>query len=152
MDYLMTILSGQTIRALGLLEPCLDKGRQNGMSYGLSHAGYDLRIKEDLVLFPGQFRLASTLEKFIMPNNVVGIMHDKSTWARRGLAVQNTVAEPGWTGYLTLELTNHGNKELIIDAGDPICQVLFHFTDLPCIGYDGKYQNQETGAQPARFD
>jgi dCTP deaminase len=39
----------------------------------------------------------------------MGIVHDKSTWARRGLVVQNTVIEPGWHGYqTTIELTNHG--------------------------------------------
>ena len=34
----------------------------------------------------------------------MGIVHDKSTWARRGLVVQNTVIEPGWHGYLTIEV------------------------------------------------
>ena len=143
------ILSGNTIRRLGIFTPCREKGKQGGMSYGLSVCGYDLRIAEYLVLRPGDFALASTLERFTMPKNVVAIMHDKSTWARRGLAVQNTVAEPGWEGYLTLELTNHGPDVLYIEPGDPICQALCHYVDEETEGYDGKYQGQGQGAQPA---
>ena len=43
------------------------------------------------LLRPGGFTLASTLEEFDMPADLLGIVHDKWTWARRGLAPQNTV-------------------------------------------------------------
>lgn len=87
-----------------------------------------------------------------MPKNVVGIVHDKSTWARRGLAVQNTVIEPGWRGFLTLELTNHGSVPIKIERAMPIAQIVFHFTDEETVGYEGKYQDQERGPQEARHD
>ena len=45
-----------------------------------------------------------------MPSDVLGQVCDKSTWARRGVAVQNTIIEPGWRGYLTVELTNHSGE------------------------------------------
>jgi dCTP deaminase len=77
-----------------------------------------------------------------MPNHLVGVVHDKSTWARQGLSVFNTVIEPDWEGYLTLELVNHGNGELVIPAGVGIAQVLF-YTLLEDASYgDGKYQGQ----------
>ena len=86
-----------------------------------------------------------------MPNDVMGVVHDKSSWARRGLTVQNTVIEPGWRGYLTLELVYHGEGELILCYEDPIAQIVFHrldeITDQP---YTGKYQNQAYGPQEAR--
>jgi dCTP deaminase len=72
--------------------------------------------------------LASAIEEFDMPNNLIGIVHDKSTWARRGLSVFNTVIESGWKGFLTLELVYHGDEELIIPAGAGIAQVMFHQT------------------------
>ena len=85
-----------------------------------------------------------------MPTGVLGIVHDKSSWARQGLAVQNTVIEPGWRGWLTLELTNHGKDTLIIYEGTGICQVVFHYLDAPTDQpYDGKYNNQPRGPQPA---
>lgn len=122
-----------------------------GTTFGLGPAGYDVRIAEKIVLEYGDFALASTIEKFNMPNNVLGIVHDKSTWARRGVAVQNTVIEPGWNGYLTLELTMHRRIGLEIMAGCGIAQIIFHKLDHPTmIPYTGKYQNQKSGPQEAR--
>lgn len=121
-------------------------------SHGLSEAGYDIRIKQDIKFSNGyvyvddvpqwgNFTIASAIEEFDMPNNLVGIVHDKSTWARRGLSVFNTVIEPGFIGFLTLELVHHGREELHIPAGAGIAQVLFHKTTMNA-SYDGKYQNQ----------
>ena len=130
-----------------------DKMRQHGVSWGLSEAGYDIRIKQDVVFgcngnlsvdgefVEGNFTIASAIEEFQMPNNLVGIVHDKSTWARQGLSVFNTVIENGWHGFLTLELVYHGRDGLHIPAGAGIAQVIFHQTMLSA-QYDGKYQNQ----------
>lgn len=146
------------------------KERSHGVSHGLSEAGYDIRLKQDIRFNPpkaglhtstwsitrrweedGQFKvdrqintkftLASAMEKFVMPESLVGVVHDKSTWARRGLSVFNTVIEPGWEGYLTLELVYHGNEPLHLPAGAGIAQVLFSsiYEDA---SYNGKYQNQ----------
>lgn len=146
-------LSGQTIRRRRLLTPFVERSVAHGMSYGLSHAGYDVRIAEDVVLYPGDFALASTYERFAMPTDLLAFVHDKSTWARRGLSLFNTVIEPGWTGYLTLELVNNSRQTLRIEAGMPIAQILFALTDLPVDKpYAGKFQNQEAGPQKARFE
>ena len=100
----MTVLSGQTIQRLNLIEPLLGAHKDTqGNSCGLSACGYDLVLDQYIGLNPGQHRLASTFERFVLPTNVMGVVHDKSSLARRGLAVQNTVLEPGWRGYLTLE-------------------------------------------------
>lgn len=139
----MTVLSGKTIERLGIVYPCLPRTKYKGVSYGLSMAGYDIRTKENLVLSPHDFKLAVSLEHFCMPNNVLGQVADKSTWARYGIAVQNTILEPGWRGFLTLEVTNHGFDRVEIVEGVAIAQVIFHFLDEPVEqGYDGKYQNQ----------
>lgn len=148
----MTVLSAQSIREYGILSPCSEPYRDaEGNSAGLSACGYDLTLAEDVCLYPGVFCLASAAEQFSIPDNIVGIIHDKSSLARRGLAVQNTVAEPGWRGYLTLELTNHGQEVLKLRKGCAICQVIFHIldhtTELP---YKGKYQDQAAGPQRAR--
>lgn len=148
--------------ALQLERPIKDmlktKERMHGVSHGMSEAGYDIRIKQSVIFrptttlnparvfvdgnySPGNFCIASAIEEFDMPNDLVGIVHDKSTWARQGLSVFNTVIEPGWKGFLTLELVYHGWKELVIPAGCGIAQVIFHQTKLVA-SYDGKYQNQ----------
>lgn len=146
------ILSGQTIRRLQMVSPHHERTEARGMTFGLGPAGYDIRIAETMVLVPGSFRLASAIEYFRMPDDVLGKVHDKSTWARRGLAAQNTVIEPGWRGYLTLELTNHGDEVIQLIYGMPIVQVVFQRLDEPTeIPYRGRYQNQAAGPQAARL-
>lgn len=138
------ILNGETLYDVHPLEPMYDtKLRLHGVSYGLAEAGYDIRIKQSVTLHPfRRFALASSIERFQMPLDHVAIVHDKSTWARRGLSVFNTVIEPGWEGWLTLELVYHGFWPLHIPAGAGIAQVLFHKLFEPAY-YDGKYQNQD---------
>lgn len=139
----MTIINGKSLLAAAPVSPMMaTKERMHGVSHGLAEAGYDIRIKQSLWLHPfHRFRLASTLERFDMPPDLVGIVHDKSTWARRGLSVFNTVIEPEWNGWLTLELVYHGWKPLHIPAGAGIAQVLFHSIKHTA-HYGGKYQGQ----------
>lgn len=165
------ILSGKTIQRLGIITPCVERSHheRTGTSYGLSMGGYDVCLDQDITVLPGFTTLASTREVFKMPKDVIGVVHDKSSWARRGLFVQNTVIEPGWEGYLTLELTyspvlsqdeigtvlaNHGayaHGAIHLSEGTPIAQVVFHQLDQMTEGYgNGKYQNQERGPQHAR--
>ena len=141
----------------------MEKGKKiaHGRSYGLSHAGYDIRIKQtvvflNLLLFRlvfikgdngwsmkfGNFALASAIEEFQMTNNLVGIVHDKSSNAREAISVFNTVIEPGWKGFLTLELVFHGIKPIVLKSGTPIAQVIFHKI-AEHSEYKGKYQNQQ---------
>jgi dCTP deaminase len=145
------ILSAQTIRRLGIVEPFHERTVHAGKTFGLSVAGYDVRIDQDISLQPGAFKLASIMERLTMPNDVLAQVCDKSSWARKGLACQNTIIEPGWCGYLTIELTNHSQWSIFIRRGEPIAQIIFHrldeATEHP---YSGKYQNQEAGPQPAR--
>jgi len=153
------------INGLALLDarPIVDmahaKHREHGVSYGLTEAGYDIRIKQDVTFTPhetdpfhciihvdgiqkfGRFTIASAIEEFDMPTNLAGVVHDKSTWARHGLSVFNTVIEPGWKGFLTLELVYHGIEPLHIPAGAGIAQILFSQIDEQA-NYNGKYQHQ----------
>lgn len=145
------ILPAQKIRRLKPVQPFYERTVVNGLSFGLSHAGYDVRIAETLSLAAGQFSLASTVEEFFMPTDIVAFVHDKSSWARRGLSLFNTVIEPGWIGFLTLELVNHSNDTLFLFEGDPIAQIIFMRLEEPTEKpYSGKYQFQARGAQGAR--
>lgn len=164
------VVNGQSLyRSSQLLDIPDHKISEHGVSYGLGEAGYDIRIKQDITFYRlfglipmvkivdgntttwqfGKFALASAIEKFNMSPSCVAIVHDKSTWARRALSVFNTVVEPGWKGYLTLELVYHGRKKLHIPAGSGIAQVLFHLVQEPA-QYNGKYMNQENKPIAAR--
>lgn len=138
------------IRARPVEPMAPNKQRAHGVTWGLSEAGYDIRIKQGLWLHPlRRFWLASTVERFQMPRHLVGVVHDKSTWARRGLSVFNTVIEPGWEGWLTLELVYHGLRPLKIPAGAGIAQVLFHELAMQA-AYVGRYQDAPDRPQVAK--
>ena len=136
------ILLPETIRQLNILTPCLEKYKVNGVSGGLSHCGYDIAVNQSVTIAPGGFVLASSVELFTMPRHIVGTQHDKSSWARRGIATQATVLEPGWEGWLTIEISNHGPEVVTIPIGTPIAQILFHRIEGMADGYQGKYQKQ----------
>lgn len=160
------IVNGKDLLELAPIENMIPtKERLHGVSHGLSEAGYDVKIDQSIEFYSflcfsfyrrdkgwwklGKFVLASTVEKFNLPDNISGIVHDKSTWARRGLSVFNTVIENGWRGYLTLELVYHGKGYLVIPKGSGIAQVIFHQTSNNT-HYNSKYQDQEQGPQEAR--
>jgi len=164
------IINGQRLLKYSPLDPMIpEKTRYEGTSYGLSEAGYDLRIKQEVHFiksefgdrvtvtdsqgkeetFFGSFCLASTIEKFQMPAFLVAEIKDKSTWARRGLSVFNTVVEPKWHGWLTLELVYHGQTDLIIPAGCGIAQAIFSQLAEDADYGTGKYQNAGNFPQKA---
>ena len=147
------ILSAQSIRAARIINPCHERTCKDGLTYGLGPASYDIRLDDDVNIPQHGFALCSSLEIFCMPSDVLGVVHDKSSWVRKGICVQNTIIDPGWCGYLTLELTNHWMSSMpcYIKAGTPIAQIVFHRLDQATkIPYSGKYQNQERGPQEAR--
>jgi dCTP deaminase len=154
------ILSAQSIRTRcldwtpPLLAPFAERSvSPGGRSFGLSSASYDVRIDQDVAVPTRGFMLASTIERFAMPGDLAATVRDKSSWARLGLAVQNTHLDPGWRGFLTVELSNHSNVEIAISRGEPIAQIVFELLDRPTeLAYSGKYQNQERGPQSARHE
>lgn len=151
------ILPYQSIKRLcvemKLIEPWSERTIHNGMSYGLGPASYDFRIAQHITLEPHGFILCSTIEKVNMPDFLAARVCDKSTWARLGLAVQNTHFDPGFCGFPTIELTNHSSAYIEIEKGDPICQFVFEMLESPTEKpYRGKYQNQEDAPVEAKHD
>lgn len=166
------ILSDKTIRDARIVSPCEESGVFRGKSYGLSSAGYDVRVDligvgglptepwpapvltpdgEGISLEPGQSVLISLREHFDIPSDVVGYVRDKSTWSRQGLFTAQAVLEPSWKGFLSLRIVNLGSEPLTIVDGEPIAQVVFHKLDaIPERTYSGKYQGQGRGPQGPR--
>lgn len=161
----------------GMIEPFTDKQVRDGVvSYGLSSYGYDVRVSNKFKIFhnvfnatvdpkqipdnafvdfegdvcivpPNSFALAVTVEYFRIPDNVITICLGKSTYARCGIITNVTPFEPGWEGYVTLEISNTTPLPAKIYANEGIAQVIFFESDDPCeTSYRdkaGKYQRQE---------
>ena len=158
------ILSAQSIRKRchywtgtpdprGLIYPFVERGVIRGKSYGLSACTYDCRIDRPLVVPVKQSRLAVTIERFCIPHDICGSVLDKSSWARLFLSAFNTHLDPGWEGYLTLELANLSEEPIEFYEGDPVCQVKFELLDQPTeLPYSGKYQSQGPEPTPTKFE
>jgi dCTP deaminase len=79
------------------------------------------------ILHPQSFVLGVTLEWMRLPSNLAGYVVGRSSWGRRGLIIATAAGvHPGFTGCLTLELTNVGEIPIAIKPGMTICQLFLH--------------------------
>lgn len=82
---------------------------------------------QPLVIHPGEFLLATTLERVCVPADLVGRLDGKSSLGRLGLLIHSTAGyvDPGWQGHLTLELSNVSNLPIMLYYGMPVSQISF---------------------------
>lgn len=144
------ILPTQLIRHARLITPVHERKVSHGMTFGLGPAGYDLRIAQDVLLWPKGCALASTIEHVKLPADLKGRISDKSTWARKFVGLLNTRVDPGFAGFLTLEIVNHSWRFVRLRAGMPIAELEFVRLELPTeMPYAGRYMHQRARPQPA---
>jgi len=159
-----------------MIEPFVDDQIRAGViSYGVSSYGYDVRVGNEFKVFtniyntvvdpknfdpksfvdivadeciipPNSFALASTIEYFRIPRDILTVCLGKSTYARCGIIVNVTPFEPEWEGHVTIEISNTTPLPAKIYANEGIAQVLFFQSDEVCSksykDKKGKYQAQ----------
>ena len=159
-----------------MISPFVEGQTEAGvLSYGLSSYGYDARVDRQFKIFtnvnnaivdpknfspqsfvdfegdvciipPNSFALARTVERFVVPRDVLVVCLGKSTYARCGIIVNVTPLEPEWEGHVTLEFSNTTPLPAKIYAGEGAAQFLFFGGDQVCersyADKKGKYQNQ----------
>ena len=81
--------------------------------------------EEPFVLHPGEFVLGSTFESVTLPDDLAGRLEGKSSLGRLGLLTHSTAGfiDPGFTGHITLELSNVANLPITLWAGMKIGQL-----------------------------
>jgi dCTP deaminase len=167
----------------------LDDGTK-AISYGLSQAGYDIRLSADHFLVvdgkavkgtnkgeldaklfnnsipyeaplihsnsgeyfrlpPHSYGMGISYELISMPDYIMGICDGKSTYARCGIIINVTPIEPGWTGYLTISISNPTAFPARIYANEGIVQVMLMEIEEVGQAYTGNYQNQGANVQVA---
>ena len=164
-------------KAKKMISPFVDKQKRSGkISFGLSSYGYDARVSNEFKIFtnvnsgvvdpkvfkkesfvtkigkeciipPNSFALASTMEYFKIPDDVLVICLGKSTYARCGIIVIVTPLEPGWEGHVTLEFSNTTPLPAKIYANEGVAQFIFlKGNEKPEVTYakrKGKYMKQK---------
>jgi dCTP deaminase len=112
---------------------------------------------EPFVLHPGEFVLGSTFEAVTLPDDLAGRLEGKSSLGRLGLLTHSTAGfiDPGFTGHITLELSNVANLPITLWPGMKIGQLCLFRLSSPAerpYGSDGvgsRYQGQR-GPTPSR--
>ena len=159
-----------------MISPFVSEQKSNkNISYGLSSFGYDARVSNEFKIFtdvdsaivdpknfkknsfvsrtsnvciipPNSFALASTVEYFKIPQDILVICLGKSTYARCGIIVNVTPLEPGWEGHVTLEFSNTTPLPAKIYANEGAAQLIFlKGNENPETNYaqrKGKYMKQ----------
>lgn len=153
----------------------LQDGGLRAISYGVSSYGYDVRVANEFKVFtnvyntivdpknfsedafvnvtgdeciipPNSFALASTIEYFRMPRDILTVCLGKSTYARCGIIVNVTPLEPEWEGHVTIEISNTTPLPAKIYANEGIAQMLFFEAAEVCetsyADKGGKYMGQ----------
>ena len=88
---------------------------------------YYVPFGDGFILHPKSFVLAITLEWIRLPTNMSAYVIGRSSWGRHGLIIATaTGVHPGFTGCLTLELSNVGEIPIKIKPGTTICQIFIH--------------------------
>ena len=113
---------------------------------------------DGFVLHPGEFVLGSTLEAVTLPDDLAARVEGKSSLGRLGLLTHATAGfvDPGFTGHVTLELSNVATLPIMLWPGMKIGQVSFMQMTTPAdqpygAGASGsKYQGQR-GPTPSRY-
>ncbi len=97
-------------------------------------------------LNPGEFVLAQTLEQVLIPNDLVGLVEGRSSWARTGVTIHLTAPkiDPGFNGPITLEMANFSNAPIELRAEiDKPAQLMFLRISTP-LADDEVYGSLET--------
>lgn len=126
-----------------------------------SHTHIDVKEKFDvtelvrankdgsIVIHPREFILGSTKENITVPSDLIGLLEGRSSLGRIGIIVHATASfvQPGFSGYLTFEMSNISNMPIKLYAGMRVAQLAFLKMSSP-VKQDysrlkNKYQDQE---------
>ncbi len=111
----------------------------------------ELKKSQSLIVHPREFVLGTTVERVKIPNHLVARLEGRSSLGRIGIVIHSTAGyvDPGFEGFLTLEISNLANIPVALYPNMKICQISFHvLSEEPRVTYGqrqlkSKYQNQK---------
>jgi len=110
----------------------------------------EVKPDEPFILHPGEFVLGSTYEQVTLPDDIAARLEGKSSLGRLGLLTHSTAGfiDPGFTGHVTLELSNVATLPIKLWPGMKIGQLCFFRLTSPAerpygsADYASRYQGQ----------
>ncbi len=111
------------------------------------------------IVHPGEFVLGTTLERLVVPDDLVGQLDGRSSLGRLGIIIHSTAGfiDPGFQGNVTLEISNLNNIAVALYPGMRICQLSFEpLSSAATLPYArrraSKYQEQRLPTMSRIFD
>lgn len=105
---------------------------------------------EPFIVQPGEFVLGVTQEKITVPDDLVVRVEGRSSLGRLGIIIHSTAGfvDPGFSGTITLEISNLNRLPVALYPGMRVCQIAFEQMTSPAeMPYHkkpgSKYQGQQ---------
>lgn len=89
---------------------------------------------------PGEYFLVQTFEEIETPEDLMPIVHVRTSLFRAGLLLLNSKTDPGYKGVLTMGLTNLSPFSVKLQLGARICNIIFHKIEGKSVKYRGQHQ------------
>ncbi len=106
---------------------------------------YVLSKNESQLIVPAKTQVLLTTKEFLgMPDNLMGFVELRSSWARHGLSMPPTIIDAGFEGDITLEVINHSHHAIALKPGVRFAHIIFAITmNRVKNAYSGKYKGQK---------
>lgn len=146
----MTVLTGRQLHDMQIVRGCPGHKVDDMQlpSYGPDGCGVTLRglflHRENAIEIPvGGSISVKTVETVHVPNNMLGRLYIKSTYARAGfLLVTNAPVDPGYNGTLTIRLFNSSEKPQLIWKFGGLAMLIVEELSEETEAYAGRHQGQ----------
>lgn len=131
-------------------KPCIDPMDKSDIESYME--SFYLEKDQPFIIHPGEFALATTYETVTVPSDLVARVEGRSSMGRLGITMHVTAGyiDPGFTGKITLEISNIGKMPVALYTGQRVCQIVFETMTSPSekpYGHpdrDSKYMGQTT--------
>ncbi len=131
------ILTSQKILAEIQFEPQLDAFQVNPHSI-------DIRLAEAITIQPGRHTMALSMEKVTLPDDIMATVCPRSSTNRRGVTLDLTgIVDAGYSGTLTLPLTNWNTSPISFLKGERVATLVFYRLEEPVMVRLSKYHNSD---------
>ena len=98
------------------------------------------KIQKAVSIKPGKYYLAQTLESLNTPQDLMPMVHTRSSLFRAGILLLHTKTDPGYKGALTFGLINLSPFPVKLQMGARVCNIVFHKIKGKTVKYRGQHQ------------
>lgn len=114
-------------------------GRRKGVETVVVAEYEEGKVKE-VTIKPGNYFLVQTFEEINTPEDLMPIVHTRTSLFRSGLLLLNSKTDPGYSGKLTMGLTNLSPFSVKLQLGARICNIIFYKIEGKTVKYRGQHQ------------